>query len=146
MGRHCAGAQIITVSEPAGDDYQIDCRQGALAVPDQHGGRSRRGLERLGDVAFAVGAGKDDDDGLHEFVSLADAACLRWVSRRAIIFDKGIVRRSVIVALIVGTVLNLIAQGDFLIDGLALNWWKICLTYCVPYCVATYGACSARRA
>lgn len=63
---------------------------------------------------------------------------------RAIIFDKGIVRRSVIVALIVGTVLNLIAQGDFLIDGLALNWWKICLTYCVPYCVATYGACSAR--
>ncbi len=63
---------------------------------------------------------------------------------RAIIFDKGIVRRSVIVALIVGTILNLIAQGDFLIDGLALNWWKICLTYCVPYCVATYGACSAR--
>lgn len=63
---------------------------------------------------------------------------------RAIIFDKGIVRRSLIVAAIVGTILNLIAQGDFLFEGTALNYWKICLTYCVPYCVATYGACTAR--
>lgn len=62
----------------------------------------------------------------------------------AIIFDKGIVRRSVYVGAIVGTVLNLIAQGDFLVDGVALNWWKIVLTFCVPYCVATYGACTAR--
>ncbi len=63
---------------------------------------------------------------------------------RAIIFDKGIARRAAIIALIVGTLLNLIAQGDFLIDGTALNYWKICLIYCVPYCVATYGACTAR--
>lgn len=63
---------------------------------------------------------------------------------RAIIFDKGIVRRSAMVALIVGTILNLIAQGDYLIDGTALNYWKICLTYSVPYIVATYGACTAR--
>ncbi|MHA1538335.1 MAG: nitrate/nitrite transporter NrtS [Alphaproteobacteria bacterium] len=63
---------------------------------------------------------------------------------RAIVFEKGIVRRSAIVALIVGTVLNLIAQGDFLMGGAAINWWKVCLTYCVPYIVATYGACTAR--
>ncbi|HUT51311.1 MAG TPA: nitrate/nitrite transporter NrtS [Alphaproteobacteria bacterium] len=62
----------------------------------------------------------------------------------AIIFNPGIVRRSLIVAIIVGTILNLIAQGDFLLDGQPLNFWKICLTYCVPYCVATYGAVSAR--
>ena len=49
-----------------------------------------------------------------------------------------------IVAAIVGTVLNLIAQGDFLIAGAAIIYWKICLTYCVPYCVATYGATTAR--
>jgi len=62
----------------------------------------------------------------------------------AIIFNTGIVRRSAIVAAIVGTILNLIAQGDFMLDGQPLNFWKICLTYCVPYCVATYGAVTAR--
>lgn len=62
----------------------------------------------------------------------------------AIIFDAGIVRRSLIVAAIVGTILNLIAQGDFLVEGAPLNWVKICLTFCVPYCVATYGAVTAR--
>lgn len=51
-------------------------------------------------------------------------------------------RRSVVVALVVGTVLNLINQGDALVAGAALNWWKIALTYIVPFCVATYGACS----
>lgn len=63
---------------------------------------------------------------------------------RAIVFERGIVRRAAVVALIVGTILNLIAQGDFLIEGAAINYWKICLTYSVPYCVATYGACTAR--
>jgi hypothetical protein len=61
-----------------------------------------------------------------------------------IVFSRGIVRRSFWVALIVGTVLNLIAQGDFLVEGQPLNFWKIALTYCVPYCVATYGAVTAR--
>ena len=61
-----------------------------------------------------------------------------------IIFNKGIVRRAAIVALIVGTILNLIAQGDFLLEGQQISVWKICLTYCVPYCVATYGAVTAR--
>ena len=58
----------------------------------------------------------------------------------------GVVRRSALVALIVGLVLNLINQGDALLGGGPLNWWKIFLTFCVPYCVATYGAVSALRA
>ncbi len=58
--------------------------------------------------------------------------------------EKGIMRRAAIVAAIVGTILNLIAQGDFMVDGHPINFWKIALTYCVPYCVATYGAVSAR--
>lgn len=61
-----------------------------------------------------------------------------------LIFERGIIRRAAITGAIVGTILNLIAQGDFLIKGEALTWWKIALTYCVPYCVATYGAVSAR--
>jgi hypothetical protein len=61
-----------------------------------------------------------------------------------IIFDRNIVRRSIYVMAIVGTLVNLISQGDFLVEGQAINWWKIGLTYCVPYCVATYGAVTAR--
>jgi hypothetical protein len=48
------------------------------------------------------------------------------------------------VALIVGTVLNLINQGDALFGGGHLNLIKIILTFAVPYCVATYGAVSYR--
>lgn len=51
-------------------------------------------------------------------------------------------RRSLAVAVVVGTILNLINQGDALLAGADLNWWKIALTYVVPFCVATYGACS----
>jgi hypothetical protein len=58
----------------------------------------------------------------------------------------GVPRRSAVVALIIGTVLNLINQGDALVMGAALNWFKILLTYAVPYGVATYGAVSVRLA
>jgi hypothetical protein len=61
-----------------------------------------------------------------------------------IVLNRGIIRRSLWIALIVGTILNLIAQGDVLVAGEPLNVWKIVLTYCVPYCVATYGAVTAR--
>jgi hypothetical protein len=53
-------------------------------------------------------------------------------------------RRSFLVALIVGTILNLINQGDALFGDGRLNWAKIILTFAVPYCVATYGAVSFR--
>jgi hypothetical protein len=51
-------------------------------------------------------------------------------------------RRSLYVALIVGTVLNLINQGDALLGMASINWLKLILTYCVPYAVCTYGAVS----
>ena len=56
-----------------------------------------------------------------------------------------IVRSALIVAIIVGTILNLINQGDALLTGTSIVWWKICLTYLVPYCVSTYGAVTALR-
>jgi hypothetical protein len=56
--------------------------------------------------------------------------------------SDGIPRRSFIVALIVGTILNLINQGDALLGAASLNITKVLLTYVVPYCVATYGAVS----
>lgn len=54
-------------------------------------------------------------------------------------------RRSLIVATLVGTLLNLINQGDALLAGDTVNWLKAALTYAVPFCVATYGAYSACR-
>lgn len=51
-------------------------------------------------------------------------------------------RRSVVIAAIVGTILCAINQGDLLLHG---EWpatlaWKIPLTYLVPFAVATWGA------
>lgn len=58
--------------------------------------------------------------------------------------SDGVPKRSFFLALIVGTVLNLINQGEILFGGGKLNLIKIFLTYAVPYCVATYGAVSYR--
>ena len=56
----------------------------------------------------------------------------------------GVPRRSLIVSVIVGSLLNLINQGDALFGGEPVNMAKIVLTYIVPYVVATYGAVSYR--
>lgn len=56
----------------------------------------------------------------------------------------GLPRSSLKVALVVGTVLNLINQGDALIGTAAINWPKLVLTFLVPYGVSTYGAVAAR--
>ena len=56
----------------------------------------------------------------------------------------GVPRRSFVVAVLVGTILNLINQGDALFDGGSINWIKVLMTYVVPYAVSTYGAVSYR--
>ena len=56
-------------------------------------------------------------------------------------------RRSLSVAVVVGTVLTLLNQGDIIFAGdwKSALYWKVPLTYCVPFCVATYGALSNSR-
>jgi hypothetical protein len=58
--------------------------------------------------------------------------------------SEGVPRRSFVVALIVGTILNLINQGDAVFTGVPIDLAKLLLTYLVPYCVSTYGAVSYR--
>lgn len=60
--------------------------------------------------------------------------------------SDGVPRRSLTVALVVGTVLNLINQGDAILAMGHVSWLKVALTYCVPYAVCTYGAVSSRLA
>ena len=52
-------------------------------------------------------------------------------------------RRSLKITLVVGSILNVINQGDALWYLQAINWWKVALTYVVPFFVATLGAYSA---
>ena len=63
--RHGAGAQIVAVGETAGEHDQVAGRQRRLVVPDHRRRPARSGLQRHHDVAVAVGAGEDDDGGLH---------------------------------------------------------------------------------
>jgi hypothetical protein len=55
------------------------------------------------------------------------------------------VRRSLTVALIIGTLLNAINQGPEILTGHWPVWWKLVLTYFVPFAVASYGSYAAFR-
>lgn len=59
--------------------------------------------------------------------------------------DLSIIRRSLAVAAIVGTILNLIASYDVLLAGHFPSMVKVVLTYLVPFVVATYGAIATQR-
>jgi hypothetical protein len=61
----------------------------------------------------------------------------------AVATEKSTVFMSAKVALLVGSILALINYGDRIFlhyDMHTLDWIKLAVTYCVPYCVATYGA------
>ena len=55
---------------------------------------------------------------------------------------RNIQLRSLKVAVVVGSVLNVINQGAEILRFDA-NLIKIALTFCVPYCVPSYGAVTA---
>lgn len=44
------------------------------------------------------------------------------------------------VALVVGTVLNAINQGENILAVSNIDWFHLLLNYLVPYCVASYSA------
>ena len=63
------------------------------------------------------------------------------------LLHRPMLKRSAIASLVVGTILTLLNQGDLLLSA---QWndafyWKIPLTYCVPFLVATYGALTNSR-
>jgi hypothetical protein len=65
-----------------------------------------------------------------------------WKQYGVYCVSGGVPRRSLVVSVVVGSILNLINQGDALFGGEPVNVAKIVLTYIVPYVVATYGAVS----
>jgi hypothetical protein len=57
-------------------------------------------------------------------------------------------RRTARIALVVGTILTLINQGDVIIRGeaTAITWIKVALNYCVPFIVSNLGLLAGKRA
>ncbi|WP_371833251.1 nitrate/nitrite transporter NrtS [Vibrio sp.] len=49
------------------------------------------------------------------------------------------------IAIVVGTLLNLINQYDAFVGDSGVNWVKALLTYCVPFCVSLFSSWLAAR-
>ena len=62
----------------------------------------------------------------------------------ALALSGGTFKRSLLTGLIVGTILSAINQGDVIVAGEVPNFIKIGLNDLVPYCVATFGALTAK--
>ncbi len=62
-----------------------------------------------------------------------------------LIFTGPIMRKNLLLALVVGVILNAINQSDALMAGAGIIWWRVGLNFCVPFCVASFGAWNAAR-
>ncbi|MDC5706792.1 nitrate/nitrite transporter NrtS [Vibrio europaeus] len=56
-----------------------------------------------------------------------------------------VIKRAIVIALVVGTLLNIINQYDAIFGASSLNWLKACLTYCVPFSVSLFSSWLANR-
>ena len=65
-----------------------------------------------------------------------------------IVFRRDHLRRTVKIALVVGTILTLINQLDIILKGDAttITWLKCGLNYCVPFIVSNLGLLAGKRA
>lgn len=105
-------------------------RQRGYDVPVQ----DARMTERCGGCRRSLGTGAA--------YQLRGPAGPSFLCRMCAVRHEPLLRRSLGIALVVGSVLTAINQGDALLSG---HWqpalaWKIPLTYLVPFVVATWGA------
>ena len=65
-----------------------------------------------------------------------------------ICFKREHLRRTVKIALVVGTILTLINQLDVILrgDATSITWVKTALNYCVPFIVSNLGLLAGKRA
>ena len=60
-------------------------------------------------------------------------------------FTDGTPRKALLTACVVGTILAAINHGDTILSGDYPPIAKILLTYCVPFCVTTWGSYLGKR-
>jgi len=61
-------------------------------------------------------------------------------------FSDGTPKKAFFTALVVGTVLTVINHGDVILSGNYPPAIKVLLTYCVPFCVTTWGSILGKKA
>jgi hypothetical protein len=66
----------------------------------------------------------------------------------AICFRREHLRKTVKIAVVVGTILTLINQLDVILrgDATTITWIKAALNYCVPFVVSNLGLLAGKRA
>ena len=57
-----------------------------------------------------------------------------------LILQPGIARPAMKVSLVVGTLLNVINNGEQLWAGHGVSVWRVALNFVVPFCVSSYSA------
>ena len=64
-----------------------------------------------------------------------------------VVFLRSTLRKTVKIALVVGTILSLINQAGVIFDGRAtyVTWLRVAANYFVPFCVSSTGFLSATR-
>lgn len=60
-------------------------------------------------------------------------------------FTDGTPKKAFLTACVVGTILAAINHGDTILSGKYPPITKILLTYCVPFCVTTWGSYLGKR-
>ena len=60
-------------------------------------------------------------------------------------FTDGTPKKALLTACVVGTILAAINHGDTILSGEYPPIAKILLTYCVPFCVTTWGSYLGKR-
>ncbi|HEX2063625.1 MAG TPA: nitrate/nitrite transporter NrtS [Acidimicrobiales bacterium] len=73
-----------------------------------------------------------------------------WATPReacALVFRRATLRRTLRIALLVGTILSLVNQGGVIAAGDAglVTWVRVFANYIVPFCVSSAGFLSATR-
>ena len=134
--------------------FHVDKAREVFSIPDGVEPAAAIALGYRGDPALLPGEKSEIDPdarerlGLDEIVFHGDWGnrgrffVSHWMS---IALRTDVVRRSLKVGLLVGTILVAINHGNLLLSGVVTSEmiWKSLLTYCVPYCVSTYASVSA---
>lgn len=62
--------------------------------------------------------------------------------------QRVVLRRTLRIALVVGTILSAVNQGGVLLGGQAsgMTWLRVAANYVIPFCVSNAGVLSATRA
>jgi hypothetical protein len=70
-----------------------------------------------------------------------------WPQAARLISTPAILRRTVLIALVVGTILSIINQANVIASGSAdtATWLRVAANYLVPFIVSNAGALSATR-